>query len=214
MSLSKSNNPAAYVPNSPDDFIGPARTIALMLEAKAKALLSAKNPAPVKMLLYGSPGVGKSELVKFFANRLAWHPTAIEDTNGRNVTIDVVRRWQESAHYIPIGGQFVIKTVQELDTAPPASQDLLLHYLDAMKPGMVFLGTSNLQLQMLSERFETRLQQFKVNAPSTDEIAKFLTKRWGFPKQRALEIAVGSGSNVRGALLDAQSILDVQRIAA
>jgi len=38
-------------------------------------------------------------------------------------------------------------------------------------------------------------------------------RKWGFPKQRALEIAVGSGSNVRAACLDAQSILDVKRAA-
>lgn len=31
--------PAAYVPTRPEEFIGEARTIALMLEAKARALL-------------------------------------------------------------------------------------------------------------------------------------------------------------------------------
>lgn len=208
------HDPSAYVPTAPDDFIGEARTIAFMLEAKAKALLATKNPAPVKMLIYGAPGLGKSRLVEMFSKRLAWHPTAVENTNGRNVTIDVVRCWQEQAHYIPIGGRLVIKSVEELDTCPPASQDLLLHYLDGMKSGMIFLGTSNLQLTMLSERFETRLQQFRVNAPSTEEIAAFLVKRWGFSKRQALEISVGSSGNVRAALMDSQSILDVQKIAA
>ncbi len=208
-------DPASFVPTRPEDFLGPARTIALMLAAKADALLAPGTPAmPVKMLFYGAPGVGKTELVKFFANRLAWHKTAIEDISGRNVTIDVVRRWQESAHYIPIGGHWVIKTVQELDLCPPAAQDLLLQCLDQAPKHTAFLGTSNLQLTMLSERFETRLQQFKVMAPTTDEIASFLRKRWGFTKEEAARIAVGSGGNCRAACLDAQSILDVRRIAA
>lgn len=208
-------DPAAFIPTEPSDFLGPARTIALMLAAKADALLAPGNPAmPVKMLLFGAPGTGKSRLVQMFANRLAWHPTAVEDISGRNVTIDVVRRWQESAHYIPIGGHWVIKTIQELDLCPPASQELLLQFLDEAPKHTAFLGTSNLQLAMLSERFETRLQQFRVEAPSTEEIAEFLSKRWGFPNQRALEISFGSGGNVRAACLDAQSILDVQRIAA
>ena len=207
-------DPCDFHPTTPQEFIGESRRIALMLEAKAKALLERKNPAPVKILLYGAPGTGKTRLVEMFANLLAWHPTAIENTNGRNLTIDVVRRWQESSCYIPLGGRFVIKTVQELDTATPQAQDLLLSFLDDAKPYTVFLGTSNLMLMQLTERFETRMQQFKVTPPTTEEIAALLVKRWGFKKQRAMEIAVGSGNNVRAALLDAQSVLDVSRIAA
>jgi len=206
------HEPSAFVPLKAEDFIGPARTIALMLERKA--IEAQSNPFPIKMLFFGSPGTGKTRLVEMFANRLAWHPIAVESTNGRNLTIDVVRRWQDAARYLTIGGQWTIRIVNELDTAPQASQDLVLTLLDEMPPHTAFLGTSNLQLMALSERFETRLQQFKVEHPSTEEIAGFLTKRWGFPKQRALELAVGSGNNVRAALLDCQSILDVSRIAA
>jgi DNA polymerase III delta prime subunit len=207
-------NPAAYTPTEPSEFIGPARTIALMLEAKADALLAEKNPSPVKMLLYGPPGVAKTRLVEMFASRLAWHPSAIESINGRSVTIDTVRRWQESARYIPIGGQFVIKILNEIDTAPSASLDLLLTVFDEAPKHSAFLCTSNLHLMSLSERFETRLQQFRVDAPSTEQIAGFLMKRWGFSERQAMEISVGSGGNVRCACLDAQSILDVERIAA
>lgn len=208
------NNPADFIPTEPDQFIGQARTIALMLEAKAKTLLDAKKPAAVKMLFFGVPGCGKTRLVEMFAKRLAWHPIAIESTNGRNLTIDVVRRWQEASCYLSIGGQWSIKICNELDVAPTAAQDLMLTWLDTLPSHTAFLGTSNLQLMSLSERFETRLQQFKVEPPSTEEIAEFLQKHWKFNQQRAMELAVGSGSNVRAALLDAQSILDVQRIAA
>ncbi|MGN6643566.1 MAG: hypothetical protein ACTHKU_11270, partial [Verrucomicrobiota bacterium] len=72
-----------------------------------------------------------------------------------------------------------------------------------------FIGTSNLDLNLLVARFQTRLQQFKVSAPDTDSITGFLTK-WKLPKHIISEIAVGSGGNVRAALLDAQSILDAR----
>ena len=54
---------------------------------------------------------------------------------------------------------------------------------------------------------QTRLQQFKVTAPATEEISRLLSK-WKLTKQFLNEIAVGCGGNVRAALLDAQSILD------
>lgn len=209
-------SPSNYVPLTSADFIGEARRIALMLEAKAVELLKAstdKQPANAKMLLFGQPGTGKTRLAEMFANLLAWHPTAIESTNGRNLTIDVVRRWQEAARYLTIGGQWTIKIVNELDTAPPASQDLLLTLIDDMPRYSAFIGTSNLQLNLLSERFETRLQQFKVRAPSTEEIATFLAEKWGLKKKRAMEVAVGSGGNVRCAFLDTQSLLDAIAVA-
>jgi len=210
------NDPASFIPVEPQDFIGEARQLALMFENKAAALKalveSGKKAAPVKLLLYGVPGCGKTRLVELFANRLAFHPVAIESINGRNVNIDVVRRWQKSSRYVPMG-KFSIRICNEVDTITPQVQDLLLTVLDEAAPNSVFLATSNLEILMLSERFETRMQQFKLEPPTTEEIAGFLIRKWGFPKQRALEVAVGSAGNVRAACLDAQSLLDVRRAA-
>jgi len=63
-----------------------------------------------------------------------------------------------------------------------------------------------------SERFETRLQQFRVGSPAAAEIAAFLVSHWRIRKARAMEIAGGANGNVRAACLDAQSVLDVERI--
>lgn len=209
------NPPSNYVPLTSEDFIGEARRIAQMLEAKADELRKAcasKQPANAKMLFYGSPGCGKTRLVEMFASLIAGHSSCIESISGRNVTIDVVRRWQESSHYIPMHGLFGVRIVNELDLCPPAAQDLLLDLLDTMPRYTAFLGTSNLQLNLLAERFETRLQQFKVKAPSTEEIATFLAKKWGLKRKRAVEVATGANGNCRAALLDCQSILDAMRI--
>jgi hypothetical protein len=94
-------------------------------------------------------------------------------------------------------------------TCLPAAQDLLLTYLDHMPPNTAFIGTSNLDLRQFTERFQSRLQQFKVSTPENDDIEK-LIKRWKVAKVNASQIAVGCGGNVRAALLDAQSFLDAE----
>jgi len=99
--------------------------------------------------------------------------------------------------------------LRQMDTCPPASQDLLLSYLDRLPDCTAFVGTSNLDLRLLVERFQTRLQQFKITAPDTEDIARLLSK-WKIPKQFTNQIAVGCGGNVRAALLDSQSLLDAK----
>ncbi|MCX8109214.1 MAG: AAA family ATPase [Verrucomicrobiae bacterium] len=96
--MKQHTQPATYRPDCPSDFIGGARDVAKLLDAKARTL--AKNPnIACRYLLIGPPGVGKTELANMFARRLAGHPTQIESVNGRNVDINLVRKWQESSHY-------------------------------------------------------------------------------------------------------------------
>ena len=201
--------PSNYVPTAPDDFIGGAKQIAAVLAKKAKALN--KEGGTAKLLLYGPPGCGKTRLAEMFANQLAGHSTMVESVNGRNVDIHLVRKWQESCRYANLFGGWSVKIINELDTCPPASQDLLLTYLDEMPSQTAFIGTSNLDLRQLVERFQTRMQQFRVKAPEHSEIEKLL-QLWKIPKARISEIVVGCGGNVRAALLDAQSIVDVQSV--
>ncbi len=39
---------------------------------------------------------------------------------------------------------------------------MLLSYLDRMRPGHAFLGTTNLDLTCLTERFQTRFQSVRL----------------------------------------------------
>jgi hypothetical protein len=61
-----------------------------------------------------------------------------------------------------------VRIVNELDRCSKGAQDLLLTYLDRLPPDRVPLGTSNLQLDLLTERFQTRFQAVTILAPETE----------------------------------------------
>jgi MoxR-like ATPase len=162
----------------------------------------------MKLLLYGPPGVGKTSVVELVALQLAGTPLSIEDYNGREVTVDLVREWMKQLPYGSLFSAWSVKIVNELDRCSREAQDLLLTYLDRLPPGRAFLGTSNLQLDLLTERFQTRFQAIKLLPPTTEELAAFLSAHWAVPSVTANQIAVGSGGCVRAALADLESYLD------
>jgi len=198
-----------WKPRNPDDLIGQAARVAKAQVTKAKRLASEDPPtASMKLLLYGPPGVGKTSVVEMVARELTGSPLAIEEFNGREVTVEVVRDWMKSLAYGSLFSRWSVRIVNELDRCSREAQDLLLTYLDRMPPGRALLGTSNLQLDLLTERFQTRFQSVKLLPPGTEELAAFLAARWAVPRQTALQITVGSGGCVRAALADVESWMD------
>ncbi|WP_345738078.1 ATP-binding protein [Prosthecobacter algae] len=196
-------------PRIAEDLIGQAKRVAMAQGSKAKRL-SSDPSATMKLLLYGPPGVGKTSVVELVALQLAGTPLSIEDYNGREVTVDLVRDWMRQLPYGSLFSSWSVKIVNELDRCSREAQDLLLTYLDRLPPGRAFLGTSNLQLDLLTERFQTRFQAIKLLPPTTEELAAFLSAHWAVPSVTATQIAVGSGGCVRAALADLESYLDQQ----
>ena len=193
--------PTCFVPSCPADFVGQAGKVAEVLLRKAERLRT--NPdQPLKLLISGAPGIGKTSLVNLIARTLAHHPAAIEDVNGREVGLDLARDWTRHLSYGSIFGSWSIKVVNELDRCSKDAQDLLLTYLDRMKPGQAFLGTTNLDLGSLTERFQTRFQSVRLQAPENEVLAAFLARRWAAPITITRQIAEGSQGNVRAALAD------------
>jgi replication-associated recombination protein RarA len=208
---SKSNllspSPMNWRPRTAEDLIGQARRVALAQVSKAQRMKDDPS-ATMKLLLYGPPGVGKTSVVELVALQLAGTPLSIEDYNGREVSVDLVREWMRQLPYGSLFGTWTVKIVNELDRCSREAQDLLLTYLDRLPPGRAFLGTSNLQLDLLTERFQTRFQAIKLLPPTTEELAAFLSTHWAVPQVTANQIAVGSGGCVRAALADLESYLD------
>ena len=66
---------------------------------------------------------------------------------------------------------------------------MLLTYLDRTKPGHAFLGTTNLDLGSLTERFQTRFQSVRLHPPDNEVLAAFLAKRWRVPITITRQIA-------------------------
>ena len=200
-----------WKPASPDELIGQAKRVAKAQVTKARRL-SAADPVigSMKLLLYGPPGVGKTSVVEMVARELTGSPLAVEDFNGREVTVEVVREWMRALAYGSLFSRWSVRIVNELDRCSKEAQDLLLTYLDRMPPGRALLGTSNLQLDLLTERFQTRFQAVKLLPPETEELAEFIATRWPVPRQTAAQIAVGSGGCVRAALADLESWIDSQ----
>ncbi len=193
--------PTCFIPACPDDFVGHASKVADLLLRKANRIKS--NPTqPLKILISGAPGIGKTSLVNMVARTLTSHSCSVEDVNGRCISIEMVRRWTDNLAYSPMFDPWTVKVVNELDRCSKDVQDVLLTMLDRMPPGNAFLGTTNMDLDCLTERFQTRFLAVRLNAPDNASIEQFLASRWDAPTQITRAIAECSCGNVRAALSD------------
>jgi len=193
--------PTCFVPSCAADFVGQVGKVAEVLMRKAERLRATPDQ-PLKLLISGAPGIGKTSLVNLIARTLASHPVAIEDVNGKEVGLELAREWTRSLAYGSIFGTWSVKVVNELDRCSKDAQDMLLTYLDRMKPGHAFLGTTNLDLGSLTERFQTRFQSVRLQPPDNEVLAAFLARRWGAPISTTRMIATGAAGNVRAAMAD------------
>lgn len=210
--------PKAWTPATVDDLIGESLRVGKILRAKVARLLSAGGT--FTPLFYGEPGCGKSSLAYLMTSLLTGEPVDritskrhssffIDRKAGQDVTVEVIREWEAALATPSLFQGWHVKLVNEIDLVTPAAQSRLLEYLDLLPDRHAFIGTSNAQIDTLHERFQTRMQPWKITSPSTEEIILFLRKNWPISMTAAKAIAVGSGGNVRAACLDTESELDV-----
>jgi replication-associated recombination protein RarA len=212
--------PGEYRPRTAEQFIGGARQRCIELTRKIDLLR--KNDGFFRGMFYGDPGVGKSELALALAFHATGHELAIEQYNGQDVTVEMVREWRRSA----VGSLFsrwTARIIDEWDRMNEAAQALFLTLLDLRLKRCIYIVTTNKPLQDIRtrepkdgipERDQTRMQLYKFSRVGTQELADWLVNQWGAPPGRAVAIAEANHGNVRGALLDWERDLDRLEVAA
>ena len=104
---------------------------------------------------------------------------------GREFGFELAREWTRSLAYGSLFGPWSVKVMNELDRCSKDAQNMLLTYLDRMRPGHAFIGITNLDVSNLTERFQTRFQSVRLQPPENEVLAQFLVRRWGSSAVRA-----------------------------
>lgn len=199
--------PIEFKPQTITDFVGPARKAIEIITKKVSTLM--QSGSAFSIIFYGAPGTGKSELSRITANLMASHCTNIEHINGQSLSVDKVRDWERSSVYKPLGGGYTVKIVDEVDAASLAAMNQLRTYLDRKTPWTAFISSTNLDITQLQDQLQSRLKPFKISRPTSTELSEFIASRWNVPADVAMRISEGTACNVRSALIDTDTWLDL-----
>lgn len=200
--------PSNYKPQTPGEFIGPARAAAEFLATRMVPVLKA-DPQPWRILFTGPPGVGKSALATFLVAQLGsgkWNTTRL---NGRQAKTEEVQAICREFHFTSLfaGPRFMV--VEELDKTPPDARSLLLTAVDDMPSGWVFVGTTNLtrkEFVALHEATASRYEFYEIAAPTDAEVQALMAQHWpAVPEPQRRMTATTWAGNVRGALHELNS---------
>ena len=208
----------SFVPRRLDDFIGRqiierqsgdtwvgARLIAELL-AQAVQLANLSQRSPLKYLLNGQPGLGKSALVAYLQQLLGcnnWNTIKLNGTQCKVETIEEIARQLASTCLF---GDWRLVWIDEAGAIPPVAQVRFLTSLDDLPRSIAIACTSNCKLRDFEERFQTRFQAFEIAPPTTEEIVSLL-RRYLPDEPEVVNAAAFADGNVRQALLDAKGLV-------
>jgi replication-associated recombination protein RarA len=197
--------PATYIPQCADDFIGSTREFALLLERAVKRA-NAHGRTPLKFLINGRPGIGKSELVRYLQHLLGVDKWSVTKLSGTKVNMEALDRIEYSLRESNLFGDWRVIQIEETDKIPTVAQVRFLTLLDDLPHGVAVACTSNCKLSEFENRFQSRFQALEPTPPSADEIS-LLLRRWTNDETAISHIATFAAGNVRQALLDCEGLL-------
>src|SRR4030095_5456438 len=165
---------------------------------------------PIKVLLNGQPGTGKSSLALYLADKLGCNQWTMTKLNGTQVKIEAIEEMARSLHYRDLFAGHRLIWIEEADKIPHVAQVRFLTLLDELPAKCAVICTSNASLDEFEKRFQSRFMAMQVDGPNGDEMLAFL-KSFFRPDQltkhtltKLTETAVFACGNVRQALLDVQ----------
>lgn len=208
----------SFVPRCLDDFIGRqiierqngdtwvgARLIAELL-AQGVQLANTNQRSPLKYLLNGRPGLGKSALVAYLQHLLGCNKWNTIKLNGTQCKVEAIEEIARQLACTCLFGDWRMLWIDETDAIPPVAQVRFLTLLDDLPRGIAIACTSNCKLRDFDERFQTRFQAFEIAPPTTGEIITLL-RRYLPDEPEVVNAANFAGGNVRQALLDAKGLV-------
>jgi len=209
-----------FVPTSADDFIGDniierpsgsltgARAIALHI-AKMVRLSQRNGRAPIKLLLNGKPGLGKSLLARYLQHLAGTNDWSRSKYNGTEVKIEALEKIAYDLRKTNWFENYQMVWVDEADEIPRVAQVRFLTLLDDLPPGVIVVCTSNCQLKDFENRFQTRFQVFELAPPPVEDVAQLILRlTTNISPKDARDIANCAAGNVRQALLDAKGVME------
>jgi replication-associated recombination protein RarA len=217
----------SFVPRSLDDFIGRqiierqsgdtwvgARLIAELL-SQGVQLANLNQRSPLKYLLNGRPGLGKSALIAYLQQLLGCNKWNTIKLNGTQCKVETIEEIARQLACTCLFGDWRMLWIDEADAIPPVAQVRFLTLLDDVPPGVAIARTSNCKLRDFEERFQTRFQAFEIAQPATEEIVSLL-RRYLPHEPEIVNAANFADGNVRQALLDVKGLVQrsLQLVAA
>jgi DNA polymerase III delta prime subunit len=200
-----------YEPKCAADFIGPARQWAEWIETTHIPACRASG-SPVKLLLMGDPGIGKSALANHVVRLLGGVPGQFLRLSGTQVKMEIMDDLARQMRIGTLFSEFTILQIEEADAVPDVAQTRLLTLIDDLGAKTAVICTSNCAPGQLNPRFQTRFCNIVLKAPPVEEISALLV-RLGIGKPAATTIAGMSLGNVRHALGEADKA-PLMRMAA
>ena len=127
-----------------------------------------KNKKMFSMILYGSPGTGKTSIAYAIVNELKVPYRELNMAVSKKVDIDIVIEEAKMA-----GSMLVI--IDEIHRMDKGKQDILLPHIESGLLTVIGLTTSN-PYYVINPAIRSRMQILKVNPLTNDDILKILKK--------------------------------------
>lgn len=206
--------------NDLHNLIGPAAAVL----AAARALAAKSNP--LRLLLDGDPGIGKTTCADQLALELTGSRHAIEHVNGQSLSVELVRAWKQNCAYGNLFSARTVKRIDEIDLMSSSAIAELLTHLDYLPVTHAIIATTNEFAKLRAQtkgRLESRFVRFHVDAPSVESTARFLLSKYRISIKAARAIAAGAvpdgclptvGCNVRTAINDAIGLTAARKARA